>query len=98
MSALLDDTGFNRNTFYYHFRDIYDLLHWTLEQEASVVHGAALADPYSACTVADKALNGDERCSCFSGPHPWGAVFFIMTGGEIVLSERMLIVKMEGSH
>lgn len=76
VSALLDDTGFNRNTFYYHFRDIYDLLHWTLEQEASVVHGAALADPYSACTVADKALNGDERCSCFSGPHPWGAVFF----------------------
>ena len=73
VSALFDDIGFNRNTFYYHFRDIYDLLHWTLEQEASVVHGAALADPYSACTVADKALNGDERCSCFwdhIGVHP----------------------------
>lgn len=37
VSALLDDTGFNRNTFYYHFRDIYDLLHWTLEQEVFVV-------------------------------------------------------------
>ena len=24
----------NRNTFYYHFEDIYDLLKWTLEQEA----------------------------------------------------------------
>ena len=26
--------GVNRNTFYYHFEDIYDLLKWTLEQEA----------------------------------------------------------------
>ena len=95
VSALLDDTGFNRNTFYYHFRDIYDLLHWTLEQEASVVHGAALADPYSACTVADKALNGDERCSCFWDHTPGVRSFFIMTGGEIVLSERMLIVNNE---
>lgn len=95
VSALLDDTGFNRNTFYYHFRDIYDLLHWTLEQEASVVHGAALADPYSACTVADKALNGDERCSCFWDHIPGVRSFFIMTGGEIVLSERMLIVNNE---
>ena len=24
----------NRQTFYYHFKDIYDLLHWTLQQEA----------------------------------------------------------------
>lgn len=24
----------NRQTFYYHFQDIYDLLHWTLQQEA----------------------------------------------------------------
>ena len=24
----------NRQTFYYHFEDIYDLLHWTLQQEA----------------------------------------------------------------
>lgn len=26
--------GLNRKTFYYHFTDIYDLLKWTLEQEA----------------------------------------------------------------
>ena len=37
VGMLLDETGFNRNTFYYHFRDIYDLLHWTLDQELFVM-------------------------------------------------------------
>ena len=31
---LTDSCGLNRNTFYYHFEDINDLLKWTLEQEA----------------------------------------------------------------
>lgn len=31
---LISDCGFNRNTFYYHFEDIFALLKWTLEQEA----------------------------------------------------------------
>ena len=29
--------GINRNTFYYHFEDIYDLLKWTFEEEAIAV-------------------------------------------------------------
>lgn len=37
VGMLLDETGYNRNTFYYHFRDIYDLLHWTLDQELFVM-------------------------------------------------------------
>lgn len=28
VSELIRDCGINRNTFYYHFDDIYDLLHW----------------------------------------------------------------------
>ncbi len=31
---IIEDCGLNRQTFYYHFHDIYDLLAWTFEQEA----------------------------------------------------------------
>ena len=34
VSEIIDDCGVNRKTFYYHFQDIYDLLHWMLDQEA----------------------------------------------------------------
>lgn len=34
VSELIKACNINRNTFYYHFQDIYDLLKWTLEQEA----------------------------------------------------------------
>lgn len=34
VSQLISDCNVNRKTFYYHFEDIYDLLKWTLEEEA----------------------------------------------------------------
>lgn len=34
VSEIVGACGVNRKTFYYHFQDIYDLLKWTLEQEA----------------------------------------------------------------
>ena len=34
ISEIVKECGVNRNTFYYHFKDIQDLLKWTLEQEA----------------------------------------------------------------
>ncbi|MEA4912380.1 MAG: TetR/AcrR family transcriptional regulator C-terminal domain-containing protein [Oscillospiraceae bacterium] len=34
VSELCAACNINRNTFYYHFRDVYDLLKWMLEQEA----------------------------------------------------------------
>ena len=34
VSEIIKDCGLNRKTFYYHFQDIYDLLKWTLEEEA----------------------------------------------------------------
>lgn len=34
VSEIVSDCGVNRNTFYYHFEDIRDLLKWTLEREA----------------------------------------------------------------
>ena len=33
VSEIIRDCGVNRKTFYYHFEDIYALLHWMLEQE-----------------------------------------------------------------
>lgn len=34
VTEIIKKSEVNRNTFYYHFEDIYDLLRWTLEQEA----------------------------------------------------------------
>lgn len=34
VSEIAADCNVNRKTFYYHFKDIYDLLQWMLEQEA----------------------------------------------------------------
>lgn len=34
VSELIRECNINRNTFYYHFSDIYDLLKWMFEQEA----------------------------------------------------------------
>lgn len=34
VQELTAECGLNRQTFYYHFKDIYDLLHWTYEYDA----------------------------------------------------------------
>ena len=34
VSEIIQTCRVNRKTFYYHFQDIYELLKWTLEQEA----------------------------------------------------------------
>ncbi|MGN0478394.1 MAG: TetR/AcrR family transcriptional regulator C-terminal domain-containing protein [Hominenteromicrobium sp.] len=34
INDIAEDCGINRMTFYYHFRDIYDLVEWTVQNEA----------------------------------------------------------------
>lgn len=34
MSDIVKDCQINRKTFYYHFKNIYDLVKWMLEEEA----------------------------------------------------------------
>ena len=34
---ITDHCGFNRQTFYYHFHDIYDLLEWIVRQELEII-------------------------------------------------------------
>ena len=47
VSEIITDCNVNRKTFYYHFEDIYDLLKWTLEQEAiEIVKGFDLLIDY----------------------------------------------------
>lgn len=37
VTSLVEACGISRQTFYYHFQDIYDLLHWFLEHETAQV-------------------------------------------------------------
>lgn len=53
VKELVEDCAVNRQTFYYHFQDIYDLLSWFLTQEAT----QALAGKYSAASWEDGLLN-----------------------------------------
>lgn len=40
IAELTDDCELNRMTFYYHFKDIYDLVEWSLQEEAKAIVGA----------------------------------------------------------
>ena len=37
IQEIVGECGLNRQTFYYHFQDIYDLLHWMLESDAEAI-------------------------------------------------------------
>ena len=39
IADIADDCGINRMTFYYHFKDIYDLVEWCCEEDASRASG-----------------------------------------------------------
>ena len=53
VKEIVESCEVNRQTFYYHFQDIYDLLSWFLEQEAQ----QALAGKYSAADWHEGLLN-----------------------------------------
>ena len=50
VSELVQECNINRKTFYYHFKDIYDLLKWTLEvDEAELITKMYAQGDYSTC-------------------------------------------------
>ena len=49
VNDIVEECGLARQTFYYHFRDIYDLLEWTIETGASEE------------LKKEECLNGKER-------------------------------------
>ena len=47
---IVNDCGVNRQTFYYHFQDIYDLLDWIFQKEAeSVLHHKINSENWKEC-------------------------------------------------
>ena len=38
ISNITDECGVNRQTFYYHFKDIYDLLEWIYKNEVESIY------------------------------------------------------------
>lgn len=68
---ITDDCGLNRQTFYYHFQDIYELLEWLLNQEAkdiiaSVDISAISADISVPAVSAVSAVSADISNSAAS--------------------------------
>ena len=43
IKALVDNCNLNRQTFYYHFKDIYDLIHWIISSEIDQVFSDSLS-------------------------------------------------------
>ncbi len=47
IADITEDCGISRMTFYYHFKDIYDLVEWCLEEDAaSVLNGAQTVETW----------------------------------------------------
>ena len=67
VTEIVEDCGFNRRTFYYHFEDIYALVEWMLEQEA-----VELLRRSSSCLTWDEGVllllgyikSNDHICRC----------------------------------
>ena len=69
VSELIKACNINRNTFYYHFESVYDLLKWMLEQEAIQVvkHFDLLVDYEEAISFVMDYVEENEhilKCTC----------------------------------
>ena len=67
VKEIIQSCGVNRNTFYYHFEDIYSLLRWMLTEEAIdvVKHFDLLVDYEDAiCFIMDYVEENDYIISC----------------------------------
>ena len=67
VKEITDDCNLNRNTFYYHFEDIYDLLRWMFDSEAvQIVQSFNLLMDYkdAIAFVIDYVEKNDHIISC----------------------------------
>ena len=52
INDIAEDCGINRMTFYYHFKDIYDLVEWSCEEDArKAIEGNILTDEIEATHI-----------------------------------------------
>lgn len=81
VKEIVESCEVNRQTFYYHFQDIYDLLGWFLEQEAK----QALAGKYSAADWHQGLLN-----AFYYVQDNLKLIFHIFgSGGQALLAEHL---------
>ena len=59
INDIAEDCGINRMTFYYHFKDIYDLVEWSCEEDArKAIEGNQIANQLKVSRVTvTKYLN-----------------------------------------
>ena len=75
---IVEDCEVNRQTFYYHFQDIYDLLRWTFEQEAErLLAGKKDTDTWQEGFLSTfrYVLANRSTCSAPAGGTTWTAIF-----------------------
>ena len=78
VSDITDDCGINRMTFYYHFKDIYDLVEWTLSGGRSQRAGRAR-----------RPMRRGSRAFCRSSRPCWTNKPFIMNVYRSVSREQV---------
>lgn len=67
VQELTAECGLNRQTFYYHFNDIYDLLHWTYERDSEqLVQERVTADTWQASLRIVLRYIEENREMCLS--------------------------------
>lgn len=73
VAALTEKAHVNRNTFYYHFDDIYELLEWTFNQEIiEQIHTNLSAANWQDKYMQTLMYIKDNRCFCMSALHSVG--------------------------
>lgn len=102
VKEIVEDCEVNRQTFYYHFRDIYDLLHWFLEHETAEALQDA-ANWQEALMAAFHYIQNNHAliyhiyrsggrehldCQLFTMSRKLSAKLLEMAAGQTVLSER----------
>lgn len=61
---ITDECGVNRQTFYYHFEDIYNLMEWILSEDTKsylATHAGALDDWKSSVAIVFNFLHGNRK-------------------------------------
>ena len=80
INDITEDCGVNRMTFYYHFKDIYDLVDWILVEDASkILEGRQSFETWNEALSGHSAAAAGEQDPCaeclpFSGPRAGGTV------------------------
>ena len=97
ISDIADDCGINRMTFYYHFKDIYDLVEWSCQEDAAKALFAGGSDDSNMPTTEiteDQLTDGkiavlDLMLACGLIPSKGEGRRLVQQGGVMVNDEKV---------